>query len=206
MLNNLLSFIKHRLKDRTTRIKLTNYISTLINIFLIAWTAWLSHEGQSFYLILMVIYYVFLALGKLHLVMKSGQDAFKLNISALLFLIIGFSFIVINVWLILNQVKFAQPDIQSMLNFAFIGFVKIGVAIRGLFIHSFQSSAINKTFKLFNFADGLVSIALVQRTILLYENVTDAVQISAYFGILISLIIIGLGGWLLYYEKRSRGV
>ena len=86
---------------------------------------------------------------------------------------------------------------------ALIAFSSIGTAIYGMIKYKRNKEPIMKAVKITNFANALTSIVLTQVVLLdTYATIYDS-KINGYTGMGVSLIIIGLGIYMIISEKKN---
>ena len=86
---------------------------------------------------------------------------------------------------------------------ALIAFSSIGTAIYGMIKYKRNKEPIMKAVKITNFANALTSIVLTQVVLLdTYATIYDS-TINGYTGMGVSLIIIGLGIYMIISEKKN---
>ncbi len=89
---------------------------------------------------------------------------------------------------------------------ALIAFTSIGTAIYGMIKYKRNQEPIIKGIKITNFANGLTSIVLTQVVLLdTYANGYDS-TLNGYTGMEVSLIIIGLGLYMIISIKKDNKV
>ena len=89
---------------------------------------------------------------------------------------------------------------------ALIAFTSIGTAIYGMIKYKRNKEPIIKGIKITNFANALTSIVLTQVVLLdTYANGYDS-TLNGYTGMGVSLIIIGLGLYMIISMKKDNKV
>ena len=86
---------------------------------------------------------------------------------------------------------------------ALIAFSSIGTAIYGMIKYKRNKEPIMKAVKITNFANALTSIVLTQVVLLDAYATTYDSTINGYTGMGVSLIIIGLGIYMIISEKKN---
>ncbi|MBO5178728.1 MAG: hypothetical protein J6B87_00050 [Clostridia bacterium] len=86
---------------------------------------------------------------------------------------------------------------------ALIAFSSIGTAIYGMIKYKRNKEPIMKAVKITNFANALTSIVLTQVVLLDTYATTYDSTINGYTGMGVSLIIIGLGIYMIISEKKN---
>lgn len=74
-----------------------------------------------------------------------------------------------------------------------ITFCKIVFSVRGLLFCSHKRDPVIRLIRKFSFADACVSLVTIRCALLLLTDAPNAIRNSAFFGILVSVILVGMG-------------
>ena len=106
-------------------------------------------------------------------------------------------------WMYFTGETRVQNEISLILAVATIAFTKIGLAIYGVIINRNMRDPIVSLFKKISFLDAMVSIVVTQCTLLVMNNVSQAVSSSALFGMAISLLFFFVGIYMIRKKKTG---
>ncbi len=149
---------------------------------------------------------VFLMLAKLecYLGVKSEKRSFETRNK----LIAGFLLAASLVYIV-YMARFVLWDARPInyseflgINIAFISFIELGFAIKGLF-NSFGKGHYYRNIKIINFASGLTAIVLTEVAIMSFASQNDTRLISGWSGIGAGIVILLLAIFIYYAPRTS---
>lgn len=134
---------------------------------------------------------------------KIGYKNYLTN--GILLIVLGIMYFFVNVYIYYKGTNTTMHEYLTYLT-ALIAFWSIGSAIYGMIKYKRNQEPIIKGIKITNFANALTSIVLTQVVLLdTYANEYDS-TLNGYTGMGVSLIIIGLGLYMIISIKKDNKV
>jgi hypothetical protein len=208
--------VERHLGNKEDRSAFYTAVSVLINGLTGIGMVVLGLYNRSTFMVANALYYLILFGTRFHALKQytvarnlesSTTEKFKVEYrvfhrTGAFIILLGVVYIGLNYWL-LSRDTVIKESYYPMLATATIGFVKLGVAIRGMIVNRHFKNPIISTIKRVSLIDGIVSIVVTQKSILSFEKSAQAITSASLFGMAVGVIFIGIGLYMVLKKQEK---